>query len=60
MVNKAVSPDRSAMVERLLQRAQDETGLGGAGDPPADDAPVEASGKPGAFYYPASNVTWKR
>jgi hypothetical protein len=36
-MNETAALDGPAIVERLLQRVEDEAGLGGAGDPPADD-----------------------
>ena len=41
MVDESSPADGAALVQRLLQGIQHEAGLGGPGDPPADDAPSE-------------------
>jgi len=36
-----ITVDRAPVVQRLIERVEDEPGLGAARDPPADDAPGE-------------------
>jgi hypothetical protein len=60
VVDEAAAFGRPAIMERLLQRVEDEAGLSGAGDPPADNPAGERVDDEGDVDEALPGREWSR